>query len=106
MALNIITNNTNYISFDVYNQTNGSKMTTYDVSKTLVSSIHTHYNTKIEDSAIGLVIINTITQFDQTNKNNALLELIPAQWAPSTAPTVAYTDAASLRTALLGFIMV
>jgi len=105
MTLNIITNQTAYVTFTVYAQDTGLLSHTFDIPKANISSICTYPNEKVED-ALGIVVVNTITQLDQSNKGNALLELSPTKWALSTSSTVAIVDAATLRATLLGYFIV
>jgi len=100
--LNIITNNTEYVTFDFYSQINGALSFTFDIPKINVTSISADYTTKIED-ALGVVIIVTITQMEQFSKDNGLVQLIPSKWALSTDPTNAIADAATLRADLLTY---
>jgi hypothetical protein len=101
MALNKITNNTGYVTFDVYDKVTGTLSHTFDIPKINVSSIHTYYKEMTEDK-LGIVVISTIT-ITEPNAKNALLELNPTAWALSTADTTPVADAAALRTVLLGY---
>jgi hypothetical protein len=101
MALNIITNQTAYVTFDVYVKDTGTLSHTFDVPKVNVSSVHTYYKEMTEDN-LGIVIVSTIS-ITEPNAKNALIELNPTQWAVSTASSTPIADAAILRTALLGY---
>lgn len=100
--LNVITDNTTYIRFDLYSQTTGNLMSTYDLPKINITAIVSHYNTTSNEGT-GMVIINTITQIDNSMKNNSIIELVPASWALAATPTVAIADAATLRSTLIGY---
>jgi hypothetical protein len=101
-TLNVITNNTGYLTFDIYNQATGVKMSTWDIPKINITAIITHYNAS-SNEGLGMVVINTISQIDQSNKNNSIIELVPASWALAATPTVAIIDAATLHTTLIGY---
>ena len=75
MKLNIITDHTGYVTFDVYSQDTSLLSYTFDVVKANVSSIRSYPLTKVEDG-LGLVVIDTITQLDQMNKGNSFIELV------------------------------
>jgi hypothetical protein len=100
--LNIITDNTAYVTFQVYDQITGNLSYTYDVPKIAVTSIQAYPN-ETGDDAKGSVVITTISQEPSYNKRNGLIKINPSLFAPSTAATVPYTDTATLRTALLGY---
>lgn len=99
MALNIITNNTKYISFDVAIGNTFS----IDVIKTAISSIECNPNSTNEVGT-GEVTITTITQPGRFLKDNGIITLYPSRWAVSTAPTVPFTNAAAIRAALLAML--
>jgi hypothetical protein len=101
VTLSIITNNTGYVTFDQYDQSTGTLSNTWDIPKINVSSIHTYYKEMTEDK-LGIVVITTITLMEP-NAKNALLTLNPTVWALSSASTTPIADAATLRTALLGY---
>jgi len=102
MALNIITDNTKYITFQEYSKLDGSLVLTWDIPKVNITSIQTFPSLKKEDK-LGVVIIQTITQLDASYKNS-IIELSPLDWALSGTSTVPITDAATLRTALLSYL--
>lgn len=101
-TLNIITDNTGYVTFQVYNQITGLLSYTYDVPKIAVTSIQSYPN-EVSDDADGVVVITTISQEPQYNKQNGLIRINPSSWAPSTAPTTPFTDTPTLRTILIGY---
>jgi hypothetical protein len=100
--LNIITNQTGYVTFDVYDKITGNLSYTYDVPKIAVTSIQTYPNEVIDDTK-GVVTITTIFQEPSYNKRNGLIKINPSLFAPSTAATTPYTDTATLRAALIGY---
>jgi len=100
MSLNIITNNTYYVTFDFYNSV-GTLTHTLDIFKLKTTTIQTYPNKKSEDK-IGVVLVQTITQLD-ASAENSIIELNPINWALSTSSTVPITDAATLRATLLGY---
>lgn len=99
--MNIITNNTAYLTFDQYDQSTGLLSNTWDIPKKNISSIHTYYKEMTEDR-LGIVVLSTI-MIVEPNAKNALLQLNPIAWALSTSPTVAFSDALSLKNQLLSF---
>jgi hypothetical protein len=102
MALNIITDNTGYVTFDFYDQKTGLKSHTVDIVKINVTSIQSYIYEKIEDIT-GVVTITTISQDSQYYKSNGLIQLSPSQWALSGTPTVPIADVATLRSNLLTY---
>jgi hypothetical protein len=100
--LNIITDNTGYVTFQVYDQKTSNLSYTYDIPKIAVTSIQSYPNETSDDTK-GTVVITTVSQDPQYNKQNGLIKINPSLWAPSTAATTPYTDTPTLRTALLGY---
>lgn len=102
MTLNIITNQTGYVTFQIYDKVTGLLSTTFDIPKINVTSIQSYPNEK-NGTQIGFVIITTISQNPQYFKSNGILELIPTDWALSTSSTTPIADVTDLRTDLLGY---
>lgn len=102
MALNIITDNTGYVKFDFYDQNTGAIIDTIDIVKVNVTAISTFINTK-KEGATGLVSITTNSVVDKDTKKGGFIQLIPSQWALSTAATTPIASASALRTALITY---
>ncbi len=100
--LNIITDNTGYVTFQVYDQITSNLSYTFYIPKIAVTSIQSYPNEKVDDIK-GTVLITTISQEPQYYKQNGLIKINPSFWAPSTAATIPFTDTSTLSTALLGY---